>query len=298
MSEILTSIRRTPYQSVAAMLVLFLTLFLSLAILFSVSFLYGLLGYVETRPQVTVYFKPETPENDIFKLREQLMATEKVSDAKYISKKEAFDIYKESNKDNPLLLEMVSADILPPSLEIYATKPTFLPEIAEFVQKDPGVDEVNFQKVIIDRLLTLTNIIRQTSFVFFAFLMIATTIILITITHFKVALKKDEIELYRLLGASNFYIRKPFLVEAMFFGVTSAAAAFLIFGGIIFYLLPFMGSYLRGISQLAINFFDLYSVTIWPVNSVYFGILFGTIAFFGILISIIASLLATHKYLK
>lgn len=135
MSSMLTSIRRTPYQSLAAFLVLFLTLFLSVTILFSLSFLYGLLGYVETRPQVTVYFKSDTQEGDVFKLRDELISAGKVESAKYISKDEAYTIYKESNKDNPLLLEMVSSDILPPSLEIYAKKPIFLPEIAEYVKK-------------------------------------------------------------------------------------------------------------------------------------------------------------------
>lgn len=97
-------------------------------------------------------------------------------------------------------------------------------------KKNPAVDEVNFQKVIIDRLLSLTNIIRQISFAFFGYLMLMTIIILITITHFKVALKRDEIEILRLLGASNFYIKKPFLGEALFFGATSAIGAFALFG--------------------------------------------------------------------
>lgn len=298
MNDMFTSIRRAPYQSIATFLVLFLTLFLSVAILFSVSFLYGLLGYVETRPQVTVYFKTDTTENDIFTLRDEMIASGKVMSAKYISKQEAFNIYKESNKDNPLLLEMVTSDILPPSLEIFASKPAFLPEIAEFVKKNPGVDEVNFQRVIIDRLLALTDIIRKTSFGFVSFLILISIFILITITHFKVALKKDEIELLRLLGASNFWIKKPFLLEGMFFGFMSAAISFVLFLGIVFYFNPFINSYIRGINNLTLNFFDLYTLPVWPLNPTFLAILFGTIALFGIIISSVASLLATQKYIK
>src|SRR3990170_953691 len=123
MNEIFTSIRRTPYQSLAAFLILFFTLFLSTVMFLSLSFLYGLLGYVETKPQVTVYFQTSTHEGEIFKIRDKLMNSGKVMSLKYISKEEAFKIYKQLNKDNPLLLEMVSADILPASLEIYAKKP-------------------------------------------------------------------------------------------------------------------------------------------------------------------------------
>ncbi|MGC8944040.1 MAG: hypothetical protein ACP5KX_08065, partial [Caldisericia bacterium] len=71
--------------------------------------------------------------------------------------------------------------------------------IAEYLKKQAGVDEVQFQKDIIDRLLTLTNILRIISLVFFVFLVITTGIILITTTSFKIALKKEEIELLKLI---------------------------------------------------------------------------------------------------
>src|SRR5437762_10323603 len=108
MKEIWKSIRRTPYQTGAAFLVLFFTLLLSTTLFLALSFLYGLLGYVETRPQVTAYFQNKVSENDIFKIRSALVETGKVQSVKYVSKEDAFKIYKELNKDNPTLLEMVS----------------------------------------------------------------------------------------------------------------------------------------------------------------------------------------------
>ena len=104
MKEIWTSIRRTPYQSFSAFLILFFTLFLTLILFVSLTFLYGTLNYLETKPQVTVYFQNKTPENNIFKVRDELMSSGKVLNIKYISKNDAFNIYKQLNKDNPLLL--------------------------------------------------------------------------------------------------------------------------------------------------------------------------------------------------
>src|SRR3989339_576185 len=192
MREIISSIKRTPYQSLTAFLVLLLTLFLSLILFVSLSFINSGLSYLETRPQVTIYFQTKTPENNIFKVRDELSASGKVSSIKYISQKEAFNIYKDMNKDNPLLLEMVTSHILPPSLEVYAKKPSFLPEIAEFLNKQNGVDEVQYQKDVIDRLLTLTGILRKGSFVFFAYLLFMSIVVLTTTFLFKIALKKDE----------------------------------------------------------------------------------------------------------
>jgi cell division transport system permease protein len=125
MNTILVSIRRTPYQSLATFLVLFVTLFLSTILLIVYAFSHSLLDYVETRPQVTAYFQTNITEAEILKIKNELLASGKVASVKYISKEEAFNLYKNINKNNPLLLEMVSSDILPPSLEVYAKKPAF-----------------------------------------------------------------------------------------------------------------------------------------------------------------------------
>lgn len=297
MKEILISIRRTPYQSLAAFLILYFTLFLSTVMFISLSFLYGLLGYVETRPQVTVYFQTNTTKNDIFKVRDKLLNSGKIQSIKYVSKEDAFKIYKQLNKDNPLLLEMVSSDILPASLEIFAKKPTYLSELADFLKKEPGVDEVNFQKDILDRLLILTGVLRKTTIVFFIFLIFLAILVLITTTLFKIALKKDEIELLRLLGASKFYIKKPFLLEAVLFGFTASAGSFVIILALLFYLKPFFVSYLKDISQLTISLF-VSKLTVWPLNITFLSTAFFLSLFFGVGIAILATLLATQKYLN
>ena len=297
MREILISLRRTPYQTLSAFLVLFFSLFLSIALFITLSFLYGILGYIETRPQVTAYFQTKTTESDIFKVRDELTQSGKVLSIKYISKDEAFKIYKNLNKDNPLLLEMVSADILPPSLEIYAKKPVYLPEIAEFLKKQSGIDEVQFQKDIVDRLLTLTSILRKITLVFFSFLILMTIVVLTTTTMFKIALRKDEIELLRLLGATNFYIRRPFLFESILLGLSASVTSFLIILGLLLYSAPFLTSYLRGIPALSMNL-DFYQLVVWPLNPLFLGVTFGISSLFGMGIAAVASLLATQKYLK
>lgn len=297
MKEIFTSIRRTPYQSLAAFMILFFTLFMSTAILISLSFLYGLLHYVETRPQVTVYFQTSVQENEIFKLRNNLMNTNKIESINYVSKDDAYKIYKELNKDNPLLLEMVSSDILPASLEIFAKNPTDLPEIANYLKKQSGVDEVNFQKDIVDKLLTLTDLLRKTTIIFFIFLIFLSTLVLLTTTLFKIALKKDEIELLRLLGATNFYIKKPFLLESTFFGLTASLGSFLIILGLLFYLSTFLNSYLQGIPDLTLSLY-VTELTVWPLNMTFLSLIFLVPLLFGLGIAIFSTLLAIQKYLK
>jgi cell division transport system permease protein len=296
MRDFLISIKRTPFQSAASFLVLFFSLFLTFFLLFSLAFFEGILAYLETRPQIIAYFQPKTNENEIFKIRDELVSSGKVLSINYTNQKEAFENYKKMNQDNPLLLEMVSADILPPSLEIYAKKPIFLPQIAEYLKKQASVDEVQFQKDILDRLLTLTSILRKTSLTFFIYLFLMTTTVLVTITHFKIALKKDEIEILNLLGASYSYIRRPFLKEAFFMAIFASIFAFSIILAILFYFQPFLNSYLQGISSLSLNILNL-NLLIWPINWSFLSITFLVTSLFGVLVSLFSTFLATKKYL-
>jgi cell division transport system permease protein len=296
MKELLTALRRTPYQSLAVLSSLFLTLFLSLLLIFCLNFLYGLLGYVESRPQVTIYFQNEVSEANILKVKGDLEKSGKVESVKYISKNDAYTLYKGLNKDNPLLLEMVTPDILPASLEIFAKKPTYLPEIANYLNGVTGKDEVNFQKNVVDKLLSLTSIVRAMSLAFFIFLMGTTIIILMTITHFKVALKKEEIELLRLMGASVEYVRRPFMNQALFLGFVSSTIVYVIFAAIIFIIYPAMQGYLNGVQSLFIDI-GPYQLTVWPITVWYAGGLYILLTAFGMGVAALATGIATRKYL-
>jgi cell division transport system permease protein len=296
MRDFLISIKRTPFQSAASFLVLFFSLFLAFFLLFSLAFFEGILAYLETRPQIIAYFQPKTNENEIFKIRDELVSSGKVLSIKYTNQKEAFENYKKMNQDNPLLLEMVSADILPPSLEIYAKKPIFLPQIAEYLKKQPEIDEVQFQKDILERLLTLTSILRKVSFSFFGYLFLMTTAVLVALSHFKLALKKEEIELLSLLGASSFYIRKPFLKESFLMAFFTSIFSFVLALLLLFYFQPFLNSYLQGITTLSVNVLG-FSFNVWPINWVFLLAIFFLTSFFGIVISLFSTFLATSKYL-
>ena len=87
-------------------------------------------------------------------------------------------------------MRLVSSDILPASLEVYAKKPEFLPEIANFLNSKPGVDEVNFQKIFIDRLINLTNIVKKSIFILTS--LVFSTIISLIIGAFRMAIANNK----------------------------------------------------------------------------------------------------------
>lgn len=279
-------------------MILFFTLFMTLFFFQLTSFFNGLLAHLETRPQVTVYFKTDTEENNIFKVKETVVKSGKALSVKYVSSEQALSIYRSLNRDNPLLLEMVSADILPASLEIYAKKPSYLPEIAEFLKKQPGVDEVNFPKNVVNQLLSLTNVLRKLSLAIFTLLIVISIVVLMTATAFKIALRKDEFELLRLLGASRWYVRKPFLNEGIFFGFISATAAWLVFYGFLFIARPALQSYLAGVPKLPFYSLSRYDLYVWPPSAAFIIAAYLLSLAFGFLIGLVGNWLSTSKYIK
>lgn len=297
MIEILSNIRRTPFQSSSMFLIQFFAGFLLLVSVSATIFLVAIFNKVETQIPVIVYFKPTTAEADIFKLREQLIKSGKVANLDYIDKKKAFEFYKTQNQNNPLLLEMTSEENFPPSFEIQATEPRFLFEIANFFKTEKGVDEVQFEKQTVERLVTITNILRTSIFILASYLALMSVITLMTMVMFKIALRKEEIELQQLLGASRGKIAHPFFDEGNFITIVSTLTAIGVYVGLIFVVKDSMSSYLYGVKDLSVNVYGS-TFIIWPLNILTTSTLMGIIFAYTFIMNVISTKIATDKYIK
>lgn len=291
-------IRRTPYQALASIFMIFVTLLVTGVFIVLALGSSSLISYFESKPQLTVFFKDEKDKASIDSLIQKLKNTQKVSNIQFISKEQALEVYKEQNKNDPLLLEMVTAEILPASLEISATSPEYLSDLNETVKKEPGVDDVVFQKDVVDTLISWTTTLRKVGIVFIAFLLIATLFILLTTIGMKIALRKEEIEVLNLIGASNWYIRKPFVKEGLFYGLGGSIGASLVITLFLLYFEPFAQSFLRGIPDLTLFKINTVTVSIWPPNAYFYALIWAVIIFSGMVIGLMGSSIALSRYLK
>jgi cell division transport system permease protein len=241
-------IRRSPYQALSAMSIMSLTFFAIsvFAILTIVSIRF--ISYFETRPQLTIFFKESATKNEITELTTQLQNTGKTSSVNYVSKEEALKIYKQQNKSDPLLLDLVTADILPASIEVQAVQAGDLTSLAQVVKGSPIVEEVVFQKDIVDTLIAWTSALRRVGIAVIAILLIVSTLVIVTIIGIKITIRRDEIETMRLLGASNWFIRAPFLLEGAFYGFIGSVVGGLISTGLFYYFQPGLEAFLRGVA--------------------------------------------------
>lgn len=243
------NIRRTPYQALAASMVMFLT-FLTLS-----SFLILALGsqqilrFYESKPQAIAFFKDGTTEADITAIQNALSQTGKTTQFKYVSKEEALEIYRERNKSNPTLLELVTANILPASLEISTQTPDDLKPIAEIVKREPVVEEVVFPEDVVASLTQATGLIRIVGSAVVAFLVTFSTLIIIMIIGFKIRIKKEEIETMKLLGASARFIRMPYLLEGIVYASIGALLGWLVSVLVTWYFEPLLQNNLGEVAQ-------------------------------------------------
>ncbi len=297
MRDILNNIRRTPFQSMSVFLLQFFGAFLLLVSLTSAGFLMSIFNRVEVQIPVIVYFKPATAESDILRIRENLMKSSKISTIDYVDKQKAFEFYKTQNKDNPLLLEMTSAENFPASLYIQAKRPEYLKETAEYLNTEKGVDEIQFERETVDRLVTITRILRVSIIVLATYLALMTFITLVTMVMFKIALRKDEIELHQLLGATAGKISKPFFDEGILLSFLSSMTACGVFGALLFAIRDSFNGYLTGIETLSVSVQQL-TIQIWPINLVTVSALCGIVLLYVVLIAVLATRVATRKYIQ
>ena len=154
-------IRRSPYQSIAAILIMSLTFFaigvFSLITIISIR----AIDHLESQPQLSIFFKEGVTSEEMGVLRKQLDETGKIKSIKFISKEEAFSIYKNLNREDPLLLDLVTSDILPASFDVQANEAAYLTTLAQIAKSSKSVEQINYQKDVIEKLVRITEGLRQ-----------------------------------------------------------------------------------------------------------------------------------------
>lgn len=279
------NIRRSPYQTIAAVVIMTLTFLVVSLFTFLIFGSSKIVTYFESKPQVTAFFRNETKQSDINSLENKLKESGKVSKVLFVSKKEALSIYREQNKNDPLLLDLVTADILPASLEISTYKIEDLSAVSETLKESPVVSEVIFQKDVVSTLTAWTSALRKIGIAAIIILSLVSIFIILTIIGIKISQKRVDIHIMRLLGATPWYIRWPFIFEGTFYGVVGAFTGWILSTVALLAATPFLSEFLRGIPIL-------------PVSPIFLlALLFGELVF-AVVLGSFSAYLAVLRYLK
>jgi cell division transport system permease protein len=278
-------IRRTPYQALAAIFIMSQTFFVISMFTFVIYGSARIISYFEAQPQVTAFFKDEAQQKEINTLGEDLQQSGKVANLKFVSKAEALKIYKEQNKSDPLLTDLVTEGILPASFEISAVNINDLSSISDVLKKSPIIDQVLYPQDIVANVIRWTDALRKFGLAVITILALDSIFLMVIIIGIKISQKKEEIEIMRLLSATNWYIRWPFMLEGVFYGIIGAIFGWLLATGAVFAALPALREFFGSIPVLS-------------VPPTYLFILLGFELVIAIIIGVFSSFLAVLRYLR
>jgi cell division transport system permease protein len=289
---------RNAWLSAAAIAVMVITLTIVLfSFMARVTFNHTI-QQINDKIDVSVYLKDDISAAQKEKLINDIKAMQSVKSVTYISKQQALDKYREQNQGNADLLVAISQtdNPLPASLDVKPVDPNQLQELKTFLER-PDVkklqsNETSYsgdRKEAIDKISHATNFLQEAGLVGVIIFTVISMLIIFNTIRMAIFNRRDELNIMRLLGASTWYIRGPFVVETMLYGLIAAIISVLICNALF--------SVSSGAFEAStLGLLDIKFANDYFVNH-YWLILTGQILI-GILIGAASSYLATRRYLK
>ncbi|MEI7616173.1 MAG: permease-like cell division protein FtsX [Actinomycetota bacterium] len=191
----------------------------------------AILNSIESQVEIAVYLKDNISDDLKGYLETEIKSWPEVESINYVSKDQALEKFKVQNEGSDILKE-IQGNPLPASFEIKMTDPQKVEQIAlRFVDKDgnniDGVDEVIYGKSYIKKLFSITAVTGTIALLIIVILILATMVLIYNTIRLSVYARRREIEVMKLVGATNWYVRAPFLFEGFFEGFLGAGLAVL-----------------------------------------------------------------------
>lgn len=281
----LSTIRRSPYQALVSILMVSVTFFVAYSFSFFIAGANQVLSYFETQPQIIAFFELETPSSSIDTLKKQMEDQWYVDSVKIVTQDQALAIYQEDNKADPLLLELVTADILPASIEVAAKDLNSLVLVKEELEKAPDIEDVVYQEDIVKTLGSWTQSVRIIGLGAIITLATISFLVIMIIVAMKAAHKRSTIKIMRYIGATTWYIKVPFLVEGMLYGLIGSLLGFGATMAALMYASPWVAEFLG-------------DVRIFPIPPEFLAIQIGVGTLAGMTLGGFAGLLAVQRLIK
>lgn len=289
---------RSGSVSFATVLIMTVTMLIIGLLIFLSAILSATLVAIKDKVDVNVYFVTTAAETDIFSLQQRLETLPEVSSVEYTSREQALEEFKARHATDQLTLqalEELGENPLGASLAIKAQDPEQYESIVNFLADEPTlssdgtsiIDRVNYyqNKVVIDRLTGAIRATERAGLAIALLFALASVVIVFATVRLAIYTARDEIGVMRLVGASNMYIRGPFIVACVIAGLAASIIALLIFYPASWYAGKTLTAWLGGF-----NLFTYY-VSNFPMIA---GVLAGS----SIVLAGVSSWFAVRRYLK
>lgn len=207
--------------STVALSILVLGMFLTLVLNVN-----NLAHQLESQVQVTVYMQDSATPDQLKQVEKVLRSTEGIVAVKPVTKAQALDQFKHRLGDQQKLLDALGQDNpFPASFELQVDKPERIPGLVPQLQQLPGVETAKFGQEVVTHLFQLTRVLRIGGVLLIALLAVATLFIISNTIRITVFARRREVSIMKYVGATDWFIRWPFLLEGMIMGFVGAAIA-------------------------------------------------------------------------
>jgi len=279
--------------SVATIFILVMAIFLVGSLFFLKDVSQYLIASIQEKVDVSVYFKSDAAEEDIFTLKEEITKIPEVKDVEYVSKEQALSDFTKKHESDPVLIDSlteVGGNPFFATLNITAFQANQYGSIASFLEKDDFknlIEKVDYyqRKSAIDKIFSFTSILKNSGIILAVILVILALLNTFNTIRLAIYSNREEIKIQRLVGASNWFIRGPFIVQGAVAGILSAIICFIIFTLICWGI----GSRMEFFSP-GLNMIEFYKNGFWSLLLIQFSA--------GIILGVSSSLVAIRRYLR
>lgn len=282
--EAFKSMVRNGLMTVASILTISLSLFIVGLFTFASVTINQTIGSFEKQLEIEVFLKDEISPQSVQELQDRINSWPEVETVAYISKEEALQRFKERYKDHPELIENIPGNPLPASFVIRLKDPQKVEEVAKRFNGHPAVEDVEYGQKYVKRLFEALRVVRYSGFAFILLLAFVSVILISITIRLAIFARRQEVSIMRLVGASNWFIRLPFIIEGCFQGFLGALVAS---AGIYVIRATVLENLRSQILWLPLNFS---STLFWQITT---GLVIG-----GLALGAIGSAVAIRRYLK
>lgn len=242
----------------------------------------------EAKVEISAFLRDDATEGEVNALISDISQMPEVEDegVDYVSKSEAFEEFKERFRSQPELYETLPKDALPASLRIKLIDAGHTEEVAARIEGAAGISDVRFGGEIIKRLLQVNSLLRTITLTMSLVLMVAAAALIANTIRVAIYARRDEIGIMKLVGATNWFIRVPFMLEGVFAALVGALAS---------------GAIVLGANSLLFSRMGRALPFLGPVFSFSSGEVAGVLAILvgvGTMVGLVGSTMALRRFLE
>lgn len=248
---------------------------------------------IQDKIDISVYFKTDAPEDRMLEVQRSLESLPEVKAVEYISRDKALETFREQHKDDSTVsqaLEAIDVNPLAASLNIKARELKDYEAIAGYLDKDTFkdiTDKVSYtQNVgVIDRLKKIKGTVEQGGLLLIIFISLIAALIIFNTIRLAIYSNREELSVMRLVGASNFFIRGPYMVEGVIYGVAGSIMSVIVVTIAVFYASPYASIFVPDVNGWTYYLAHFFGFTLMQIA-------------FGVGLGAVSSYIAVRKYLK